>query len=78
VIEQIISLVGAAMILFAYGGQQMQKMRSTDLAYILLNLTGSVILAIIAVRVRQTGLTVMEGAWALISGAALIRFFQKK
>jgi glycopeptide antibiotics resistance protein len=77
-VEQIISLFGAAMILVAYGSQQLQKMRATDLLYILLNLTGSVILAIIALRVRQTGLTLMEGVWALFSGAALIRYFQKK
>jgi len=76
--EQVISLIGAAMILVAYGGQQMRKMRATDIAYILLNLAGSLILAVIAFRVRQTGLIVMEGAWALISGVALMRLFQKK
>jgi hypothetical protein len=75
--EQIISLIGAAMILLAYGAQQMQKMRSTDALYSFLNLGGSLILAVIAFRLRQTGITLLEGAWALISGAALVRSFRK-
>ena len=76
--EQIISLFGAAMILAAFGAQQLEKMRATDFAYIVLNLAGSLILAIVAFHVRQTGLIVMESAWALISGAALVNFFRKK
>ncbi len=76
--EQLISLLGAAMILVAYGAQQLQKMRVTDVVYIVLNLTGSLILGVTAFRVRQTGLIVMEGAWALISAAALINFFRRK
>jgi hypothetical protein len=75
-VEQVISLFGAGMILLAYGAQQMNKMRQTDLLYILLNLFGSLILAVIAFRLRQTGITLLESAWAIISGAALIRSFR--
>jgi glycopeptide antibiotics resistance protein len=74
--EQIVSLIGAGMILLAYGAQQIRKMRATDLSYILLNLAGSLILAVIAFRVRQSGLIAMESAWAVISGASLIRSFR--
>jgi glycopeptide antibiotics resistance protein len=75
--EQIVSLIGAGMILFAYGAQYLQKMRTTDALYSVLNLAGSLILAVIAFRLRQTGITLLESAWAVISGAALIRSFRK-
>ena len=76
-VEQIVSLIGAAMILLAYAAQHLQKMRTTDASYSLLNLAGSLILAVIAFRLRQTGITLLESAWALISGVALIRSFRK-
>lgn len=77
-VEQIISLLGAAMILFAYAAQQLKKMKSDQLPYILLNLIGAGILAIVAYRVRQTGLTVVEVSWAGISALALIRYAQRR
>lgn len=76
-LEQIVSLVGAAMILIAYAGQQLKKLQSDQLPYILLNLIGALILAIVAYRVRQTGLTLVEASWAIISALALIRYVQQ-
>jgi len=76
--EQIISLIGAAMILAAYGAQQFQKLSPNSLLYIVLNLLGSIILAVVAYRIWQTGLILVEGSWALISGFSLIRYFQKE
>ncbi len=77
-LEQMISLAGAGMILVAYGAQQSRKMSHEDIDYILLNFIGSMILAVVAFRVRQVGLTLLEGAWALISVASLIRYLRKK
>ena len=70
-IEQIISLVAACLILAAFLGAQIGKLRQNGLLYLLLNLVGSVILAVIAVRARQWGLTLMEVAWAIISVISL-------
>jgi len=77
-VEQMISLLGAAMILVAYAGQQLKKLQPDKLLYIILNLIGAIILAVVAYRVRQTGLTLVEVSWAAISAFALIRYFQKK
>ena len=71
--EQIISLAAAALILIAYGAHQAGKLRSDSFLYLLLNLVGAGILAMIAFRIKQLGLTVVESAWTLISVAALIR-----
>ena len=74
--DQVISLIGAAMILLAYGAQQAGKMASRDWSYLLLNLIGSAILAFVAFRVRQWGLTLLEAAWVLISLIGLTRRLQ--
>ncbi len=66
------------MILVAYAGQQLKKLQPDKPAYILLNLIGAIILAVVAYRVRQTGLTLVEVSWAVISAVALIRYFQQK
>jgi hypothetical protein len=77
-LEQIISLLGAGMILAAYGSQQLQKLDSNSLLYIALNLIGSLILAVVAFRIWQTGLILVEGSWAAISAFSLIRYFKRR
>jgi hypothetical protein len=72
-LEQAISIVGAMMILIAYGANQMGKLDRHNVYYLILNTVGAIILGIIAVRARQSGLTLMEGAWALISLTALVK-----
>jgi hypothetical protein len=66
-LEQVVSLLGAAMILIAYAANQMGKLHAHNIYYLILNVVGSIILGIIAFRTRQAGLTLMEGAWALIA-----------
>ena len=72
-IEQVISLLGAAMILSAYGAHQLKWLERESILYLLLNLFGATILAVVAARAHQAGLTAVEAAWALITLGALIR-----
>jgi hypothetical protein len=72
-LEQAISIVGAVMILIAYAANQMGKLDRHNIYYLILNTVGAIILGIIALRARQSGLTLMEGAWALISLTALVK-----
>lgn len=74
-IIQTISLVGALMILAAYGASQAKRIQQTSFAYIILNLVGSAILAVIAFVGTQWGFLLLEGVWALISLWALIKYF---
>ena len=72
-LEQIISLAGAVLILVAFAAQQLEKIKQDSVLYLSLNLVGAVILAIVAYRIRQLGLTLLEGAWAGISLYSLVR-----
>jgi hypothetical protein len=71
-IGQWISLLAALLILFAYAAHQLGRMERTSLACLLLNLCGSATLTFFAIRARELGLSVMEGAWAAISLSALV------
>jgi hypothetical protein len=72
-IRQLVSFVGALLILIAYGGHQMGWMRSHSVQYNVLNAVGSAILGYIALHPFQIGFVVLESVWVLISLYALVR-----
>jgi len=71
--RQIISFVGALLILTGYTGHQLNWMDARKPAYNVLNAVGSAILAYIAFRPFQLGFVVMETAWLVISVRALVK-----
>ena len=71
--RQIVSFVGALLILIAYAGHQMSWMNARSAPYNILNAAGSAILWWIALHPFQLGFVVLEGAWTLISIWALFR-----
>jgi hypothetical protein len=76
-IGQVVSLLGAAMILAAFGMQQAGKLGPGAPAYLVLNLLGSLILTYFAVEARNLGLIALEGSWAAISAVSLVRVFAR-
>jgi hypothetical protein len=71
--RQVVSFLGAMLILVAYAGQQMGWMNPRRAGYNILNAIGSVILAYIAFHPFQIGFVVLETAWVAISVYALAR-----
>ena len=71
--RQLISFVGALLILIAYVGHQMEWINSRRPAYNILNAAGSAILWWIALHPFQVGFLVLEGVWTIISIWALFR-----
>jgi hypothetical protein len=71
--HQVVSFVGALLILIAYVGHQMGWVNSRGAAYNILNAAGSAILWWIAMRPFQIGFVVLEGVWTIISLWALVR-----
>ena len=66
-LDQLVSLVGAALILAAYVALQRGMLPRESRAYNALNLVGSVFLTYAAVRNWNLGFVILEGSWALLS-----------
>jgi hypothetical protein len=72
-IDQLVSLGGAALILAAYVALQRGWLPRESRAYNALNFVGSVLLTYAAVRNWNLGFIILEGAWALLSLPGTIR-----
>lgn len=68
-IMQVISVIGALMVLIAYGLIQAGTWRELDAGYLALNIIGSLLLGIVAIEDRRVGFVLLEFAWA---GIALV------
>jgi hypothetical protein len=64
---QLISLVGAALLLIAFVAMQMRRMRNDGAWFNVLNFMGSALLAWVAIHDRRAGFIILEVVWALAS-----------
>ncbi len=72
-VVQATSLLGAALILSAYGLLQIGRMGRQDPLFNVLNLIGSLLLTVVAVFDLRWGFIILEVAWAVLSLLGLIR-----
>ena len=71
--DQIVQVVGALMILAAFAAAQFRYLDQDATSYLVLNLVGSAILAVLAYRDAQWGFLLLESVWALVSAWSLVR-----
>lgn len=77
-LNQALSILGAVLVLIAYGGLQLGRLDADTVAYQIMNLIGGLLLFIAAVVLRQFGFMLMEGAWALMSVVGLVRVIRRR
>ncbi len=73
ILIQVVSLVGAGLILLAYFRSQRGFWAQHDRAYLWCNLMGATLLTVVAVWDRRIGFIVLEAAWVWVSLASLRR-----
>jgi membrane-bound ClpP family serine protease len=71
--DQVVQVAGALLILVAFAGLQVGRISSESRLYLVLNLIGSAILAVLALIETQWGFVLLETVWAIVSGWALVR-----
>ena len=69
--DQAIQILGALLILVAFAGAQAGRMVPHSRLYLVLNLVGSVILAVLAAIDSQLGFLLLEAVWAVVSAWGL-------
>ncbi|HEU4570046.1 MAG TPA: hypothetical protein VFS07_05685 [Gemmatimonadales bacterium] len=70
---QVVSLVGALLILLPFAASQVGRLPVRSVAYQVLNLAGSALLTWVAVAGRQYGFILLEATWAVMSAVGLVR-----
>ncbi|MEV6965344.1 hypothetical protein AB0M47_09530 [Hamadaea sp. NPDC051192] len=68
-----IEIAGSLMILAAFAAAQLGRLDLRSRTYLILNLAGSAVLAVIALDQRSWGFLLLEGTWAIVSGLSLLR-----
>ncbi len=64
---QVVSVVGALLILLAFAANQFGRLDTSNLSYQAANLVGAAILTVVAVIEVQIGFILLEGTWTLVS-----------
>lgn len=71
--SQVIQVFGSVLVLIGFTLSQLGRLDASSRIYLVMNLSGSFILAVDAFIERQWGFLLLEGIWALISGISLTR-----
>lgn len=70
---QVVQVVGSLLVLAGFVPAQRGVLDQTSRGYLALNLAGSGVLPVEAVFERQWGFLLLEGVWAIVSAAGLLR-----
>ena len=69
--DQIVQIIGALMILAGFILTQGKLLDANSYLYLVLNLAGATILAVLAFQAQRWGFVLLEGVWALVALAGL-------
>lgn len=72
-IDQVVQVGGALLILAAFILAQVGRLETGSVAYLVLNLVGSSVLAVDAWLGAEWGFLLLEGVWAIVSAIGLAR-----
>ena len=69
--DQVVQVLGSLLILAGFAAAQTGRLTTTSRLYLVLNLVGSAVLAVLAYEERQWGFLLLETVWAIVSAWGL-------
>lgn len=75
---QFVQIGGSLLILIPFVLAQLGRLTPLSMPYLLLNLVGSVVLAVDAAQGSQWGFLLLEGVWAVVSAVSLVRTSRRR
>jgi uncharacterized membrane protein YccC len=75
---QIVQLAGSLLVLTGFIAAQRGRLSTGSVPYLLLNLVGSTVLAVLALHESQWGFLLLEGVWAVVSGHGLAGVLRRR
>ena len=70
--DQLVQVLGSLLILTAFAAAQRGRVSTESRVYLVLNLAGASVLAVLAAHERQLGFLLLEFCWALVAGYSLL------
>jgi hypothetical protein len=70
---QLVQILASLLILVAFAAAQRGSLSQASRAYLVLNLIGSAVLAVLAAHERQLGFLLLEASWAAVSLMSLLK-----
>ena len=77
-LHQVLSLIGAALVLVGYVGHQAKWLDARGAAYNLVNAVGAALLVYAALQPFQAGFVVLESVWTIASLVALVNVLRPR
>jgi hypothetical protein len=77
-IVDIVEIIGSLLILAAFAASQLGKLDAHSVRYLVLNIAGAGILAVIAGAQQSWGFLLLEGTWTIVSAASLVARFIRR
>jgi hypothetical protein len=71
--DQVVQVIGSLLVLVAFAGSQRGQLSQSSRTYLVLNLGGSSVLAVLAAGGQQWGFLLLEAVWAVVSASSLVR-----
>jgi hypothetical protein len=76
--DQLVQVTGALLILVAFAAAQFGRLDVRSVAYLILNLVGSAVLAVLAAIEEQYGFLLLEFVWAVVSLWSLVEVLRER
>lgn len=73
-----LGFIGVFQILLAYFLNVANKIKPTDLVFILLNLVGAILACLASILLKYIPFIILEGIWALVSFVTLLKYFNNR